>query len=215
MLIYPHRIRLRAPWECTVLSPATEHAGPRRVDVPSRLADLGLSGFRGRVLLRRKFGYPGRIDAHERVWLTFGAIAGLADVALNNEQLGRGLQGTVALDVTPYLRPHNVLEVTLAADSDQAGLAGEVALEIRCLAYLEHVALERKPDGTVCVAGRVGGVGMDPLEIYVLVDRRQAAYQVARVGERFELPLPPTGKIVRVELVNVSVVWYFVELPLG
>src|SRR5262245_97069 len=67
--MYPHRIRLRGPWECQPLAP--DGPPPRRVTLPCRWADGGLGDFRGPVRFRRRFGYPGRLDAHERVWLTF------------------------------------------------------------------------------------------------------------------------------------------------
>ena len=51
-----------------------------------------------------------------------------------------------------------------------------------------------------------------PLELYVLVDGRHAHYQTINVGESFKLALDEPGQTVRVELVNVSTVWYGVEL---
>ena len=77
MTRYPHRIRLRGPWECEPLErgrPA--RPPPRRMTLPCRWADGGLKDFSGRVRFRRRFGYPGQIDAYERVWLT---VAGVSD----------------------------------------------------------------------------------------------------------------------------------------
>ena len=50
---------------------------------------------------------------------------------------------------TKLLGRHNRLDVTIAADSDQGGLWGEVALEIRCSAYLRDMQATRRDDGAV------------------------------------------------------------------
>src|SRR6266849_10307562 len=98
--MYPHRIRLRGPWECEPLARIApdEHGQtgrdslppPCRMTMPCRWSEGGLENFAGRVRFRRRFGYPGRIDAHERVWLTFAGIGGTAEVWLNGQHLGRG-----------------------------------------------------------------------------------------------------------------------------
>src|SRR5438045_3707759 len=81
---YPHRIRLRGPWQSEPLA-----NGVRR---------------------RRRFGYPVRIDADERVWLTFHGVTGRVAVALNGQALGShdGAEA-FAYEVTPLLRPRNEL----------------------------------------------------------------------------------------------------------
>ena len=92
--MYPHRIRLRGPWDYEPLA----YSGPQRqplppagrMNVPCRWADGGLAGFDGRVRFRRRFGYPGQIDADERVWLTFAGAGAVADVWLNGRALGPG-----------------------------------------------------------------------------------------------------------------------------
>src|SRR4051794_34362239 len=119
--MYPHRIRLRGPWECAPLARLVRRADgsqawdseglpPQgRVTMPGRWRDGGLRDFAGRVRLRRHFGYPGRIDAHERVWLTCAGLEGVADVRLNDVPLGRrtGADGPFEFDVTDLLRPRN------------------------------------------------------------------------------------------------------------
>ena len=71
--MYPHRIRLRGPWDCEPLARLAPGASdgalppPGRMTLPCRWAEGGLTDFAGRVRFRRRFGYPGRIDAHERV----------------------------------------------------------------------------------------------------------------------------------------------------
>ena len=73
MTRYPHRIRLRGPWECEPLErqPLGDLPAPRRMTLPCRWADGGLPDFTGRVRFRRRFGYPGQIDDWE---LAFGSL---------------------------------------------------------------------------------------------------------------------------------------------
>ena len=228
MPTYPHRIRLRGPWEC---EPLTSRGGERlpeqrRVTMPGRLADLGLGGFAGQVRFVRKFGYPGRIDDFERVWLTCAGLEGTAEIRLNDHPLAREHTGPFAFDVTPLLRAHNSLEITLHADSDQAGLWGEVALEIRCTAYLDDLSVRPLPDGHIEITGAVVGACDGPLELYAILDGAQAHYEridAAPAGRRFRFLIPPPetpAQRLRLELVNVSTVWYswdldFSPLPFG
>ncbi|HEX3316101.1 MAG TPA: hypothetical protein VHR72_14485, partial [Gemmataceae bacterium] len=75
--MYPHRIRLRGPWEVIALDGRT-----RTVKFPIRWSDLG-----GATVARRSFGAPSRIDAHERVWLIGEGIAGRLEASLNDRPL--------------------------------------------------------------------------------------------------------------------------------
>lgn len=215
-MLYPHRIRLRGPWECVPLAaPAGTIAPmPRRITMPGRFADHGLAGFAGRALFTRKFGYPGRIDDHERVWITCAGMDGMAEIRLNNALLANEHLGPFGFDVTAILKQHNRLEVTIAADSDRAGLWGEVALEVRCSAYLRDMNAQRREDGELEVAGMVAGTCDSTLELYGLADRGNAHYQLIEArpeGTPFRFSIPPRTppvQRVRVELVNVATVWY-------
>src|SRR5262249_14470768 len=176
--MYPHRIRLRGPWECAPLARLTRRTDgsvtldatplppPCRMTMPCRWSEGGLPGFTGRVLFRRRFGYPGQIDAHERVWLTFAGIEGTADISLNNHLVGRCDQGTAEYDVTALLEKRNRLDVAIESLSPAAGLWGEVAMEIRCTAYLRGVRAGIGPDGKFLVFGEVVGMANDLLELY-------------------------------------------------
>src|SRR6266404_5295860 len=130
--MYPHRIRLLGPWDCQPIAASGEAAPPCHITPPLRLRDAGLAG---PLRLTRRFGYPGRIDSYEHVWLTFADVADRADVALNDQPLGTGLAGAFEMEITPLLASRNRLDVRLDADSDVAGL-GEVALEVRRDAFL-------------------------------------------------------------------------------
>jgi beta-galactosidase/beta-glucuronidase len=142
--MYPHRIRLRGPWECEPLARfvvgadgrkeeiATNLPAPRKMTMPCRWSEGGLNEFSGRVRFRRHFGYPGRIDHNERVWLTFAGVEEKAEIWLNGQFLGRQEDaGMFEFDVTKILDVRNDLRVEVEGESETAGLWGEVALEIR------------------------------------------------------------------------------------
>ncbi len=223
--MYPHRIRLRGPWECQPLQRLGERAGeplpsPCRLCMPCRWSEGGLAGFAGRVRLRRAFGYPGRLDDYERAWLTFAGVGGRAEAMLNERSLGRVVTGS-AFDVTNHLKSRNQLIVDLDGTAETDGLWGEVALEIRCSAYLADLcrsALLTDNRVELRVGGRVVGTAERPLELYVLLDGSVVGYQTASAGQSFEFLVPnldpekwngpSAGLPVRVELVNVAIAWY-------
>jgi hypothetical protein len=195
--MYPHRIRLRGPWQREPLA-----------------------GFAGRVRFRRRFGYPGRIDDYERVWLTFAAVVGSAEVQLNGQPLGRFEGGDAEFDVTTLLRARN--EVIVEVESS-AEVCGEVALEVRCTAYLRNVRFEGVTEGDslrLRVRGEVVGTNERQLELYALAGRSTVAYATVEAtpsGQPFEMlgdPIPQKHEKelpVRVELVNGGCVWFVVE----
>jgi hypothetical protein len=233
--MYPHRIRLRGPWLC---EPLLAHVpggtgavaalpAARRVTLPARWGDAGLADFAGRVRFRRRFGYPGRIDDYERVWLTFAGLEGSADVTLNDRPLGRfkGTAGPFECAVTPLLAPRNLLDVDVEGSGAETGLWGEVALEVRRTAFLRRVRAWAAPDG-LHVAGEVAGFGDGVLELYAVRGRSTVAYATAAAapeGRPFHLVGEPSEAgvaaeadppLVRVELVGGAVVWYAVDVPL-
>lgn len=211
--MYPHRIRLLGPWECY---PPT--APVRRFVPPARLCDAGLGGFAGQVRLVRRFGYPGRIDSYEHVWLTFADIAGTADIALNDRPVAAGATGAVEYEVTALLGSRNQLDVLLHADSDAAGLPGEIALEVRRDAFLRQLTAHADRDGNVHVTGRVHGSSARPLEVYLLADGEHTGYSVVEAdpeGRAFALAfkLDRVPEHVRVELVCVAECWHAADVP--
>ena len=212
---YPHRIRLRGPWEC-------EPAGlpPRRMALPCRWKDGGLSDFSGHVRFRRRFGYPGQIDAYERVWLTMAGVSDYAEVQLNGAALGAcGGEGPFEYDITRLLRARNELSVYVEGKAEGGGLWGETALEVRCAAYLRDVNLWL--DGAVLhCAGVVVGEAERPLDLYVLIDGATVAYAAVTAapgGAAFhiiaEKPFAASEPtiVAQVDLVNGAVVWYTTE----
>jgi hypothetical protein len=190
--------------------------------IPCRWADGGLSGFAGRVRFRRRFGYPGRLDAHERVWLTLAGVDAAADVRLNEQFLGRVAGQPAEFEVTGLLAARNELVMEVEGP-ETGGLTGEVALEVRCTAYLRAVRVGATFAGEqpiLQVAGEVVGTCDRPLELYVLLDGSTVVYTTLEAipeGNPFEVasePLPAaTGQpgqshVVRVDLVNGAVVWF-------
>jgi hypothetical protein len=240
--MYPHRIRLRGPWECeplarrvslpdgTRLYTAVDLPAPGRIKMPSRWCEAGLSGFAGKARLRRRFGLPRRLDANERVWLTFAGADSATSVCLNGRFLGECMPASCPFEfhVTELLRDSNELVVEIESADDSGGLWGEVALEIRCLAFLRDVRAGIDSScRRIIVEGRVifsekdadpaaaGSSDFAPLEIYVLHDRRTIGYR-ALTGRDAEQPFqlmsdelaePPKDDVL-VQLVCGATVWY-------
>jgi hypothetical protein len=224
--VYPHRIRLRGPWDVTPVSrfgPDPSLTPPLQMRLPCRWGEAGLRGFAGRALFVRRFGYPGRIDVFERVWLTLAAVTASAEVSLNGQLLGRGTEaeGPFEFAVTELLRPRNELKVVVEAADDRGGLWGEVALEVRCTAFLRQVHCTLEGD-RLTVNGTVIGTAERPLDLYALLDGATVAYatvQPAPQGQPFclaseALTLDSGPHNVRVDLIDGAVVWYTVELAL-
>jgi hypothetical protein len=234
MYHYPHRIRLRGPWDCEPLRRASAKdtaqaplPAPRRMTMPCRWREGGLADFAGRVRFTRRFGYPGRIDAGERVWLTFAGVEGSAEVWLNDCPLGRheGVDGPFEHDVTRLLDTRNRLVVEVEEPTGYGGLWGEVALEIRRTAFLRGVRAWAEAAGTLHVAGEVVGTSERPLDLYALLDGANVAYTTVganSAGKPFQVTaeLPGErhwagdGHTLRVELVDAATVWYAVEATL-
>src|SRR5436189_202502 len=132
--MYPHRIRLRGPWEAEPLDPPCQ---ARRMTLPARFCDGGLEMCHV-VRFRRRFGRPRQIDAEERVWVIGEGLTGQADFHVNGQHLGThaGAAGPFTFPITNLLRERNELTIDVAADGPDGGLWGDVALEIRRRAWL-------------------------------------------------------------------------------
>jgi hypothetical protein len=196
---YPHPIRLRGPWASEVLADPV-----------------------GRKRFRRRFGYPGRIDDFERVWLTFAGLEGDVSVWLNGQFLGRHENAPPGFDceVTALLKARNEVVVETSGESP-----GEVALEVRRTAFLRGVRTWAEWSGDVPrlhITGEVIGTAPRPLELYVILDRFTVAYGLTEAvpeGRVFTLAsevLPPERwqggpHLVRVDLVDGASVWYALE----
>lgn len=200
--------------------------GKCRMSVPCRWEEGGLGSFAGRARFRRHFGWPGRIDAHERVWLTFAGVADRARVVLNGLLLGdQEGREPFAFEVTSLLQVRNDLEVEVTGDAG-GGIWGEVALEVRCTAFLRGLRLWatcKKDKAVLHAAGEVVGSADRPLELYLLLDHSTVCYGTCEArpeGQPFhlsseELPAKrwqdPSIHSVQVDLINGASVWYTQE----
>lgn len=220
-LSYPHRIRLRGPWQCQPLPDGLIS----RVTMPCSLTETGLARQDGVVQCCRRFGYPGRIDADERVWLTFDGTGPQAAVSLNGSSLGALAPGTATeLEVTRLLRARNELIVDLTCPGAHGSL-GEVGLEVRRTAWLRQVRAWLAASNGVAelhAAGEVVGEADGPLDLYLLWQCRplvEAQVQASGQPQAFHLTASlesgsaMSGRVC-VDLVRGSVVWYTICLEL-
>jgi beta-mannosidase len=162
--------------------------GPGRLKLPAPLHGTPLEGFRGRIRWRRRFHPPRTLEQHEHLWLVFEGVDYFADVSLNGAPLGRhqGYFEPFEFDATPLVAARNelVVETDCPVEADpasqrlirgqreklqpgwSAALWGDVALEVRSVAFLRHVQVHSEllgPRGTITVTGlAVGqpGVGL-------------------------------------------------------
>jgi hypothetical protein len=220
--MYPHRIRLRGPWEC---EPASSIGSPVRTVLPFRWGQNGTEGCRGRVRLRRRFGYPGRIDGHESVWLTIASATQSMLVLLNEAPLAGPRVGPWEYEITALLRERN--EVNIELEVGESGTAwGDVSLEVRCTAFLREVTFDvaLMPDGSAQLVanGELAGQSADALELYLLLDRSTVAY-ASFPGpvrtQRFHLKSEPMSlelatHHVQLDLVRGASIWYTLEQEL-
>jgi hypothetical protein len=170
------------------------------------------------VRWRRRFGYPGRIDDYERVWLTFQGMTEEVEVWLNGQTLGRNENGVgpFEFDVTARLKPRNELCVEIG-ETTPGGPRGEVALEVRCTAYLRGVRVWQDQGG-LHAQGQVVGTAERPLELYLIRSRSTIAYATTEATSegtpfllRGEGGQAGTTDTVRVDLVNGATIWYAFE----
>jgi hypothetical protein len=184
-----------------------------------------LADFVGNLRLRRRFGIPRRLDAHERVWLIFAGIDSEASIWLNGHFLGELETKNLAFehDVTGQLGERNELAIEVAMREPHGCLCQEVALEIRALAFLREVSAwvtVKDGEAKLHVIGQIVGWSDQPLEIYALLGRSTVAYskiETVASGQSFHLisePLDFTNQgqgdvgPVHIELVQGGTVWY-------
>src|SRR5262249_55193794 len=120
-LMYPHRIRLRGPWQATPVSSAGE---TMTIRMPCRLDEVWPE-FGGTARLIRPFGIPRQLDDFERIWLTFAGMTGQADVLLNGKSLGHWSAAPFEVEVTGRLLARSELCVDLHSAEPGGGLWGE------------------------------------------------------------------------------------------
>jgi hypothetical protein len=85
------------------------------------------------------------------------------------------------------------LVVDVEAPTDKGGLWGEVALEVRCRAFLRGVRAWPEFAGGIVrvhIQGEVVGTSDRPLELYLLLDDSTIAYRMLEptaLGQSFDL----------------------------
>jgi hypothetical protein len=231
--MYPHRIRLRGPWEVE-----TSDGQLRSVKFPILWNDLvgerrglspptsdpstaeswsaGTSPAARPTVARRSFGAPSRLDAHERVWLIGEGLAGPAEAVLNESRLGEFRDESFGVDVTALLGARNRLELRLGPTTREVETPIDVALEIRASAWLESLRLVR--DAGMWLEGLVVGESAEPLEIHVVADRHgcgDLTTTASLAGTPFRLRLDRDALAVRVELIHVSSIWWAADVFAG
>lgn len=194
---YPHRIRLRGPWD---FAPLAAGAGGlfsrRRVEVPTDWGEsLGLN-FQGGVRYRRRFAKPTGIEPHERLWLVIEGVDACGRAALNGTALGtiRGYALPEAFDITPLIKPRNelLLDVFVPAapggpptlrpgrEGLPGGPLGEVYLEVRPHCYPDRMCLEVREEGQRAILKAwgevVGSPAWGPLSVLAASERGELLY---------------------------------------
>jgi len=197
--MYPHRIRLRGPWQWEAAGASGSMTVPG--EVPHN----------GPVRVHRRFGWMARLDAHERAWLIISDFGADAVVKINGEAIGPAAR-SFEVEVTHLLRARNMLEIHFDAAAAGSRI-DEVFLEVRATAWLRDVEV-RPREGGYEVTGEVAGTCDQPLDLYVLAGRATLAHTAVHAGNRFRmLTERQTNKdqALRVELVQGAVVWYVIE----
>jgi hypothetical protein len=205
--MYPHRIRLRGPWECELLHPISSRL---RVTMPCHWDATPFAGSAGRLRCRRHFGYPGRLDGDERAWLIGQGLGTITHLSVNDVRLAERCDAPFEFDVTHLLRARNVVVMEVEPRGDW----GEVALEVRATAFLRGVTMRSKGDHYV-ITGEVAGTAEGQLELYVLLDGQHAHYASAVPGQPFTLSIERPAvapAVVQVDLVNGATIWYTVRM---
>src|SRR5262249_6937687 len=127
--------------------------------------------------------------------------------------------GAFEAEVTSLLLPRNELIVVVEGGVD-GGLWGEVALEVRCRAFLRGICVEPTA-GALQIRGTVVGPVGEQLELYAVLGRRTAGYATVAAtpeGKPFtldaEIPADADedGTVaLKLDLVNGASVWYTFE----
>jgi hypothetical protein len=212
--MYPHRIRLRGPWELH------RQGEVDRVNMPARWIDLGWIDGPWNAKLTRRFGLPKTLDDYERVWITCSGFSDSVQWSLNGKSIGEFSEKSsyVEMEVTGQLFQRNELAVLIQSESADGGLYGEVALEIRGSYFLRDIQITKET-----LTGFVVGEPKAPLELYVLRSGRTVRYEhvsAAPDGQPFSFEVanlesePAIGDfpLWRIELVEGANRWFTMDL---
>lgn len=222
---YPHTIRLRGPWQFSVLSRAVQQPVDRRdafdssrgrVNLPSDWGNTLGADFRGCVRYSRNFNRPTGLDPHERVWCVIEGIDPAGSVTLNGQALGcvAGYAMSASFDITLLIQDHNELTLDVEMpDSFQratprpgrehlpGGAIGEVRLEIRTGHFIEGLGvypLDCADIPELHVVGEIAGeASSTPLAVVVNACQRELLFAEFHGGKVFHLHAPAAELPVR------------------
>jgi hypothetical protein len=133
----PYRIRLRGPWEVTLIDTAGAAEPFRYAYIPAEWREL-FGERAGTAIFRRHFNRSPGQEPDDRVWIVLPAAPGRVEFQINGHSLtpGESSAQRLAFDITPHIGEFNVLEVRITDDpAEHAGRPGglwdTVVLEIR------------------------------------------------------------------------------------
>jgi hypothetical protein len=211
--MYPHRIRLRGPWESTQADGLKQ-----RVDLPGGWRKFVESHASGVLSLQRRFGLPRTLDQDEVVFLNF-RFAGAACLRLNGTLMepDYSFDSTVRWKVTQFLQQRNLIELTVSPPL--AIEPPEVALEICGPIYLQDVVATANG-----WTGRVVGENRPHLEVHLLAQGRVVSRIPVQTNDSFNVMRPnelPEGSYNRnapgwtIELIELANRWFALDFPLS
>ena len=122
-----HTIRLHGPWEKRIDDQSSVRIRVPELDSDHSVDEMG----RQTAWYQRRFNLPTGLAADDLILLAVsGWIGRLVSLRLNEQPLPAD-QPPLEVEITRLLRPHNRLELVLAADADQPPrLDGQITLLI-------------------------------------------------------------------------------------
>lgn len=133
----PYRIRLRGPWEVTLIDPSGAAEPFRYAYIPAAWTDL-FGDRPGTAVFRRHFNRSPGVAPEDQVWIVLPAAPGHVEFQINGHPVApaESTPQSLAFDITPHIQEFNVLEVRITDDpaahaGQPGGLWDTVLLEIR------------------------------------------------------------------------------------
>jgi hypothetical protein len=217
--MYPHRIRLRGPWD-TKFTSSEGRVTEARINLPATWAALSRD-IVGPIQLVRNFGRPRELDADEHVWLIWSDVSQTGNLWFNGNLVLDAMPKGGAFDVTSLIEGRNELTIEIGSPGSPNARLGDFALEVRGMVYLEEVQFVREGSQ---VQGVVRGEPVQNLELYLLLFGETVHRQLIEAspkGVLFCIPCPRPSAVpetsefppIRLELIAGSNLWWRVDLP--
>lgn len=177
---------------------------------------MSVEGHAGRYRWRRRFSWLASLADHEKLWLTISGV-GPCRVELNGSILADSPDDPAEFDVSERVARKNEILIEPTASRTGNQLSPDVALEVRCLAYLRDVEFRVSEEGgrsRVRATGLIVGPGDLKLDLYLLHGRHPLEHRVVSPGPggvpftlSGDVADPDVSDIAAVELVHGPVVW--------